>query len=474
MLSAWTRRKSVDTITHHEAGRSLKRTLGWPHLVALGVGAIIGTGIYTLTGVGAGIAGPGVILSFAVAGLVCACAALLYAELATLMPAAGSAYTYTYAVLGEALAWIVGWSLILEYAVGSATVAVGWSGYLGGMLKASGIDLPIEIMAGPHMGGIVNLPAVLISLAITGMLVAGTRESATLNIGLVLIKIAALTLFLIFAMPAFDATKLDPFMPFGFMASDMDGQTKGVMAAAAIVFFAYFGFDAVSTSAEEAKDPGRDLVIGIIGSLALCTVIYMLVAAVAVGAVPFGEFSTSPEPLAFILRSLGFPYLGAAIGIAAIIALPSVILVLLYGQSRIFFVMARDGLLPHHLSAVHATRGTPVLVTVITGGAIAIVSGFLRLDEIAALANSGTLLAFIAVALCTMILRIRRPDLKRIYSTPLVWVVGPLAIGGCLFLFVSLPFITMLRFLAWNAVGFVIYLAYGQYKSRLAIAAAKS
>jgi APA family basic amino acid/polyamine antiporter len=439
-------------------------------LTALGVGAIIGTGIYTLTGVGAGIAGPGVILAFAVAGIVCACAALLYAEMSTMMPAAGSAYTYTYAVIGEAVAWIVGWSLILEYAVGAATVAVGWSGYFGGMMRSVGIELPQAILAGPHLGGVVNLPAVIISLIITGMLVAGTRESATFNIALVLIKMVALTVFIIFAGPAFDPTKLDPFMPFGFLATNVDGKTVGVMAAAAIVFFAYFGFDAVSTAAEEAIDPGRDLVIGIIGSLAVCTVIYMLVAAVAVGAVPFGEFAASPEPLAYILRSLGFPYLGAAIGIAAIIALPSVILVLLYGQSRIFFVMARDGLLPHSLSTVHATRGTPMAMTLITGGSIAVVSGFLRLDEIAALANSGTLLAFIAVAACTMILRVRRPELPRIYATPAVWIVGPLAIGGCLFLFVSLPVETMLRFVAWNALGFVIYLAYGIRKSRLALA----
>lgn len=471
-MQALTRRKDVDTITHHDEGRRLKRTLSWPHLLALGVGAIIGTGIYTLTGVGAGIAGPGVILSFAVAGIVCACAALLYAELATMMPAAGSAYTYTYATIGEALAWIVGWSLILEYAVGCATVAVGWSGYLGGMLRAAGIELPAALMAGPHMGGVVNLPAVGISLFITGMLAAGTRESATFNIALVLIKMVALTIFIVFAAPAFDASKLDPFMPFGFLASEVDGQTKGVMAAAAIVFFAYFGFDAVSTSAEEAINPGRDLVIGTIGSLAVCTVLYMLVAAIAVGALSYTEFSVSPEPLAFILRTLGYPYLGAAIGIAAVIALPSVILVLLYGQSRIFFVMARDGLLPHSLSAVHAERGTPVIVTVITGGAIALVSGFFRLDEIAALANSGTLLAFVAVAACVMILRVRRPDIERVYACPWVWLVGPVAIGGCLFLFSSLPLVTMLRFIGWNAIGFAVYLGYGIRHSRLKAAAA--
>ena len=469
-MMAWTRRKSVDTITQQIAGRSLKRTLSWPHLMALGIGAIIGTGIYTLTGVGAGLAGPGVVLSFAVAGIVCACAALLYAEMATLMPAAGSAYTYTYAVIGEALAWIVGWSLILEYAVGAATVAVGWSGYLGGMLRSAGFPIPVELLGGPHMGGIVNLPAIGISLLITGMLAIGTRESATFNIGLVLIKIVALTIFVIFAAPTFNFANFDPFMPFGFMAHELDGRTVGVMAAASIVFFAFFGFDAVSTAAEEAIDPNRDLVIGTVGSLAVCTVIYMLVAGVAVGAVAYTEFSASPEPLAFILRSLGFPYLGAAIGIAAIIALPSVILALLYGQSRIFFVMARDGLLPHSLSAVSETRGTPLLITLITGGFISVASGFLRLDEIAALANSGTLLAFIAVAACTMILRVRRPDLRRVYSTPAVWVVGPLAIGGCLFLFVSLPIETMLRFVAWNAVGFVIYLAYGVRKARLALA----
>ena len=459
--------KSLATITQHQAGTALAKTLSWPHLIALGVGAIVGTGIYTLTGVGAERAGPAVILAFAIAGAVCACAALAYAELATMIPAAGSAYTFSYAALGEVIAWVVGWSLILEYSLACSTVAVGWSGYLVGWIQSAGIVLPQALLVGPHAGGIINLPAVLVALAVMGMLIAGTRESATLNIILVIIKLVALGIFVTFAMPAFDSANLHPFMPYGFGSTEIGGEKRGVMAAAAIVFFAFYGFDAVATSAEEAKNPGRDLTIGIVGSMLVCTIIYMGVAVAAVGALPFTQLANSPEPLALVLRSLGQPLAGHLIALAAVIALPSVILVMMYGQSRIFFTMARDGLLPRGLATVSPRTGAPTRITLLTGISIAAVAGFFRLDEIAELANAGTLLAFIAVGACLMVLRRRAPDAKRLFRCPAAYLVGTLAILGCLYLLSSLPGATILRFLGWNAIGLAFYFAYGRRHSLL-------
>jgi APA family basic amino acid/polyamine antiporter len=449
----------------HDHEDALRRTLGWPHLIALGVGAIVGTGIYTLTGVGADRAGPAVILAFMIAGTVCACAALAYAELATLIPKAGGAYTYTYSVLGETLAWMVGWSLILEYSLACSTVAVGWSAYLVGWIQALGVELPQAVLAGPHAGGIINLPAVLVAFAVAGMLMAGTRESATFNMFLVAIKLTALSVFVALALPFFDIGNFEPFMPYGFGSQAEDGVTRGVMAAAAIVFFAFYGFDAVATSAEEAKNPGRDLTIGIVGSMAICTLIYMLVAIAAVGSVSYIDLGLSADPLAFVMRTLGHPTAASAIGLAALIALPSVILVMMYGQSRIFFVMARDGLLPRSLSAVSRRSGAPTRITAITGVFVAGIAGFFRLDEIAELANAGTLIAFIAVAICMMVLRRQAPDLKRIFSCPAPFVVGTLAVLGCLYLLISLPDHTLFRFAIWNVIGLLIYLAYGRRQS---------
>jgi basic amino acid/polyamine antiporter, APA family len=461
--------KPLSTVDAHEHGRTLKKTLSWPHLVALGVGAIVGTGIYTLTGVGADRAGPAVILAFAIAGAVCACAALAYAELATLIPTSGSAYTYTYSVVGEAAAWVVGWSLILEYSLACSAVSVGWSAYLVGWLQSAGLSLPAALLAGPHAGGIINLPAVLVALSIAGLLIAGTRESATFNIILVVIKLSALAAFVLIALPFFNADNLIPFMPYGFGSTvDADGTTRGVMAAAAIVFFAFYGFDAVATSAEECKRPGRDLTIGIIGSMALCTIIYMLVAIAAIGAVNHVAIAGSEEPLAYVLRTLGHPAAAWVIALAALVALPSVILVMMYGQSRIFFVMARDGLLPRKLSEVSPRTGSPILITAITGALVAAVAGFFRLDEIAELANAGTLLAFIAVGACMMVLRRRAPDLPRIFRCPQPYLVGTLAILGCLYLLFSLPSATLIRFVGWNVIGIAVYLLYGRSRSMAA------
>ncbi|MBB3276272.1 MULTISPECIES: amino acid permease [Pseudoxanthomonas] len=468
-MQTWLRRKSIDRVTVHEEGRRLVPTLSWPHLVALGIGAIVGTGIYTLIGVGANLAGPAVLLSFVVAGVVCACAALAYAEMATLMPAAGSAYTYSYTVLGESIAWVVGWSLILEYSLVVSTVAVGWSGYAVGFLKGMGVDLPTMLTVGPHAGGLINLPAVLITFVVAGLLIAGTRESATLNAILVVVKVIALAVFVAIALPQFDAAHLEPFMPYGFVKSmGADGVERGVMAAAAIIFFAFYGFDAISTAAEETKNPGRDLSIGIVGSMIGCTLIYIVVAAAAVGAMSYTVFGQSPEPLALILRELGQGTAAKVIAGAAVVALPTVLLAFLYGQSRIFFVMSRDGLLPRGLSKVNPRTGTPVAITVFTAILVAALAGVARLDEIAALANAGTLAAFIAVAVCLLVLRKRDPNRPRVFRTPAAWLVGPLAIGGCLYLFWSLPRTTQLWFLAWNAIGVVVYLLYSRRSSLLA------
>ncbi|MBO9723114.1 MAG: amino acid permease [Novosphingobium sp.] len=458
-------RKSIEKLSQRESGHSLAKTLSWPHLIALGVGAIVGTGIYTLTGVGAERAGPAVILAFAIAGAVCACAALAYAEMATMIPAAGSAYTFSYAAMGETIAWIVGWSLILEYSLACSTVAVGWSGYLVGWIESAGIHLPHMLLVGPHGGGIVNLPAVLVALAVMGMLIAGTRESATLNIVLVIIKLVALSIFVAMALPAFHGGNLEPFMPYGFASTEIEGQKRGVMAAAAIVFFAFYGFDAVATSAEEAKNPGRDLTIGIVGSMVVCTAIYMAVAITAIGALPFQQLANSPEPLALVLRQLGQPVAAHLIALAAVLALPSVILVMMYGQSRVFFVMARDGLLPRSLAKISPRTGAPTRITLMTGVSIAVVAGIFRLDEIAELANAGTLIAFISVGACLMILRRRAPELPRLFKCPKPFLVGTLTILGCAYLLFSLPESTLVRFGAWNVIGLLVYFLYGRTRS---------
>ncbi len=442
----------------------LKATLSWWHLIPLGVGAIVGTGIYTLIGVGANLAGPAVIVSFLVAGAVCACAALAYAEVATLIPASGSAYTYSYVVLGEIIAWAVGWSLILEYSLVVSAVAVGWSGYAVGFLGAVGVHLPAALSAGLWAGGVVNLPAIAIIAVVAGLLMLGTRESATANAVLVAVKIVALGLFIAVAAPHFKAANFHPFMPYGFAASDAHGARHGVMAAAAIIFFAFYGFDALSTAAEETKRPARDLPIGIIGSMAACALIYVAVAATAIGAMPTARFAASPEPLALILRGLGQGGVAIAIGAAAVIALPTVILAFLYGQSRIFFVMARDGLLPAALAKVSA-RGVPIRMTLATAVVVSVLAGLAPLDQIASLANAGTLAAFIAVSVCLLVLRRRQPHAPRLYRTPAAWIVAPLAIAGCLYLFASLQPKTQIFFAIWNAVGLACYFAWRALRS---------
>jgi APA family basic amino acid/polyamine antiporter len=469
-MKNWNVRKAIVTRDEMPEEHRLAQSLSWPHLIALGVGAIVGTGILTLTGVGAAKAGPAVILSFAIAGVICAFAALAYAEMATMYPASGSAYTYSYIVFGELIAWIVGWSLILEYSLVVSAVAVGWSGYAAGFLNSIGFGLPLDLVQGPELGGVLNLPAIFIIAVVAGLLIYGTRESANVNAILVLVKLAALALFIAVALPVFNGDNFHPFMPYGFPRSGPAGSEVGVMAAAAIIFFAFYGFDAIATAAEEAKNPDRDLAIGIVGSMVICVIIYMAVAAVAIGALSYTRFADSPEPLALILREIGQGWAAKILGISAVIALPTVILAFFFGQSRIFFTMARDGLLPIHLARV-SSRGTPVRITIFTGIVVAIIAGLFPLADIAALANAGTLTAFIAVCAAMLAMRRRAPDMPRKFTTPLPRVVGTLGILGCAYLFWSLPVKTQTYFLIWNAFGIVLYWIYGSSRAERARAA---
>ena len=489
--------KPLDEILATAEKKSLKRSLGAFQLTMMGIGAIIGTGIFVLTAEAAQKAGPGMMLSFVIAGFVCAVAALCYAELSSMVPVSGSAYTYSYAVLGEVIAWMVGWALILEFAVAASAVSVGWSNYFVGFMERTlGLDLPIAFTKGLYAGGLINLPAAAIALLVTGLLVLGTRESATVNAVLVSIKVVALIVFVFLAIPVIDGTNFEPFAPNGFL--DTSGLGVGVAGAAASIFFAYVGFDAVATAAEETKDPQRNIPIGLIGSLAICTVFYLLVAAGAVGAVgaqPVADASgvalspgseafnsacalevnrsllaCSDEPLAHVLDMIGWEKVAQLIGIAAFLALPSVILMMLFGQTRIFFVMARDGLLPFHetLSKVHPKFGTPYVVTIITGIAVTIFAAFFPVGVLADISNSGTLFAFLTVSVGVMVLRVREPGRHRPFRTPAIWLVGPLAFIGCAFLLYSLPMKTQITFLQWTAAGLLIYFLYGYRKSPLA------
>jgi APA family basic amino acid/polyamine antiporter len=463
----------------------------------MGIGAIIGTGIFVLTAEAAQKAGPGMMMSFVIAGFVCAVAALCYAELSSMVPVSGSAYTYSYAVLGEAIAWMVGWALVLEFAVAASAVSVGWSNYFVGLMERSfGLDMPEAFTKGLYAGGLINLPAAAIAMLVTGLLIIGTRESATVNAVLVAIKVVALTVFVILAIPVINNDNFTPFAPNGFL--DTTGLGIGVAGAAASIFFAYVGFDAVATAAEETKDPQRNIPIGLIGSLAICTVFYLLVAAGAVGAIgaqPVSDVSgialspgseaffaacaqeanrnllaCSDEPLAHVLDMIGWGKVAQLIALAAFVALPSVILMMLFGQTRIFFVMARDGLLPFSetLSKLHPKYGTPYVVTLITGIAVTIFAAFFPVGVLADISNSGTLFAFLTVSVGVMVLRVREPGRHRPFRTPLIWLVGPLAFGGCAFLLYQLPMHTQMTFLKWTAAGLVVYLLYGYRKSPLA------
>ncbi|MBC9032948.1 amino acid permease [Sphingomonas sp. JC676] len=484
--------KPLDAILATAEKKSLHRSLGPIQLTLLGVGAIIGTGIFVLTAEAAQKAGPGMMISFIIAGFVCAVAALCYSELASMVPVSGSAYTYTYAVMGELLAWMVGWALVLEYAVAASAVSVGWSGYIVGLLRDTiGLNIPAAFANGPYAGGIVNLPAALIAMLVTWLLMIGTTESARVNAVLVAIKIAALSLFCLITLPLIKGGNFTPFTPNGW-------GIIGVGGAAASIFFAYVGFDAVSTAAEETKNPQRNVPIGLIGSLAICTIFYLLVAAGAIGmigATPVtglnGEvlspgsselaarcadivnggatlpLACSKEALAHVLKVGGYDWAGYFMGLAAGLALPSVILMMLFGQTRIFFVMARDGLLPEKLASIHPKWKTPHIVTFITGVFVAIAAAFLPVGKLADVSNSGTLFAFLMVAVAVLILRRTDPDRRRPFRTPFVYIVAPLAIVGCIGLYLLLPFDAKMVLPIWGGIGLVIYFAYGYRKSHV-------
>jgi APA family basic amino acid/polyamine antiporter len=487
-----TRTKSIDLATTHDESRRLKPTLSWPHLIALGVGAIVGTGIYTLTGIAAALAGPGMIYSFLLCGVLVLTAALCYAEMATMVPASGSAFTYSYTALGETLAWVVGWALILEYAVGASAVAVGWSGHANEFLhwahdrfhtplladnltKGLFASAPIgELVTGhvhPDLSkAFLDVPAMFIVLVVTGLLALGTRESATVNIVLVTIKLAALLMFVVIAAPYFDSHYLQPIAPQGWGATPhADGRNYGVLGAAGLVFFAFYGFDAVSTAAEETKRPERDMTIGIVGSMFLCTAIYIGVALTALGAMYYTGWADDRIPLVTILKHLHAAQAATWLTVAVLVAVPTVILVLLYGQSRIFFVMSRDGLLPEGFSKVNPKTKTPIGLTIGVGVLVALIAGTVPLADIGELANAGTLAAFIAVALSVIVLRFKDPGRKRVFKTPLWWLTAPLCVIGCAYLFIAgLPKLTHQMFLIWGGVGLVFYLLYGAWRSKLA------
>jgi APA family basic amino acid/polyamine antiporter len=450
-MASYTHRKTIPSPDEVPEEHRLKKSLSWPHLIFLGVGAIVGTGILVLIGTAAGKAGPAMMLSFVIAGVICAAAALAYAEVATMIPASGSAYTYSYVVFGELIAWFVGWSLILEYSLVVSAVSVGWSGYFSPLA-----GIPQELATAPLLGGVFNFPAVFIIAVIAGLLIYGIRESATLNSILVAIKMLALAMFVVVALSVFNGNFFTPFMPYGFGKSGPPGQEVGVMAAAAIIFFAFYGFDAIATAAEETKNPGRDLSIGIIGSMLLCVVIYMAVAAAAIGAEPYQRFAASPEPLALILRDIGQPLAAKILALSASIGLPTVILAFFYGQSRIFLAMSRDGLFPPFLSRL-SSRRNPVRITVFTAVVVGILAGLVPLNELVALANAGTLTAFIAVCAAMLMMRRREPDAKRLFRTPVPWVTGLVGILGCAYLFYSLPRNTQVWFATWNTAGLIVY-----------------
>ena len=445
----------------------LKRCLSAFDLTLLGVGAIIGTGIFVLTGIAAANqAGPAVILSFIVSGTACAFAALAYAELAASVGGCGSAYGYSYVAFGEIVAWIIGWILLLEYSVSVAAVANGWSGYFNNALHAIGLGLPDALTKSPELGGIINLPASLIILILMGMLIKGAKQSAQLNTAMVFVKILAIIIFISVAVFNVHPENWHPFMPYGWFNTLPDGKTVGVLAGASLVFFAYVGFDAVSTAVEEAKDPQRDVPIGIISSLAFCTVIYVIVAGLLTGIVPYSTLGVD-HPVAFALESIGYNWASALVSTGVIAGLTTVMLVLYYGLTRIILAMSRDGLITPYLSHVSPNTQTPVRVIIITGLIMSIAAGLVPLGSLAELVNIGTLAAFVLVCLGVIVLRRTHPDLPRPFKnpfTPLLPVLGMLSCGA---LMAFLPQQTWTRFLLWLGLGLVIYFVYSIRHSKL-------
>ncbi|MBM4161284.1 MAG: amino acid permease [Ignavibacteria bacterium] len=460
---------------------TLKRTLGPVNLVTLGIGAIIGAGIFVLTGqASAQYAGPAIVLSFVLSGIACAFAGLCYAEFASMIPIAGSAYTYSYATLGELIAWIIGWDLILEYLFGASTVAVGWSGYVVSFLRDWGVVIPAQFTNAPFMhdpqtgwyttGAIINLPAVLIVAFMSSLLVIGIRESANFNNIIVVVKVAVVLLFIAFGVSYINADNWTPFIPpntgeFGHFG------LSGILRGAGVIFFAYIGFDAVSTAAQEAKNPKKDMPIGILGSLVVCTVLYILVAGTLTGIVSYEKLLV-PDPIAVGVDEAGegLFWLRPLIKIGAIAGLSSVILVMLLGQPRIFFSMAKDGLLPQKFSAVHPKFRTPYVTTILTGVVAMTIAGLFPIGILGELVSIGTLLAFVIVCIGVLVLRYTRPDQPRPFKTPWVPVVPILGAIACLAQMLALPWDTWLRLLVWMAAGLIIYFVYGRRHSKLGAA----
>jgi APA family basic amino acid/polyamine antiporter len=463
-----------------EPEHQLKKNLSGLDLAVFGVGVIIGTGIFVLTGVVAKTAaGPAVAISFVVAGIVCGLAALCYAEFASTVPVAGSAYTFSYATFGELVAWIIGWDLVLELALGAATVAVGWSGYLNQLLGDLGIPLPTSI-AGE--GAAVNIPAIVIVAIMTGVLILGIKLSSRVTSVIVAIKVFIVLLVIAVGIFYVKAANYTPFIPpaqpsetgsgltapliqtlFGFAPSTFG--VGGILAGAAIVFFAFIGFDIVATAAEETKDPKRDLPRGIIGSLVVCTVLYVAVSLVVVGMQKYTELSTD-APLADAFRSVGLPFLSGFISVGALAGLTSVVMILMLGQSRVLFAMSRDHLLPPGLAAVHPRYGTPYKITVITGVAVAVLAGLVPLSTLAELVNIGTLFAFVLVSVGVIVLRRTRPDLPRVFRVPLVPVLPIVSALASIYLMLNLPAETWIRFVVWMVIGVIVYYVYGRRRSR--------